>query len=79
MPLGTPYILDTVAESQPDSTLEQVTPAAALTQYAGNVVTPSQNFGIVINGQVTQCLNGVPIVTTGGVAAALTAAGAPAA
>lgn len=77
MPLGTPYILDTVAESQPDSSIEQVTPAAALTQYAGNVKTPSQNFGIAVNGQVVSCLNAVPIVTTGGLAAAFSAAGAP--
>jgi hypothetical protein len=77
MPLGTPYILDTVAESQFDSTIEQVTPAAALTQYSGNVKTPSQNFGIMCNGQVLEYLNAVPLVTTGGLAAALTAAGAP--
>ena len=78
MPLGTPYILDTIAETQPDSSIEQITPAQALTQYSGNVVTPSQNFGIMANGQTLSFLNGVPVITTGGLAATLTAAGAPA-
>jgi hypothetical protein len=41
------------------------------------VKTPSQNFGIAFNGQVISGMNGVPMVTTGGLAAALSAAGAP--
>jgi len=78
MPLGTPYMADTIAHAPGNGQMQELTPAALTTKYgAGNVKTPTADFTITVKGHTFTGRKNVPFVTTPEMLAALTAAGAP--
>ena len=78
MPLGTPFIADTVPHAVGNGQLQGFTSAQLTTKYgAGNIKTPSANFAIRHEGQLLHFYKNVPFVVTTSLAAALAAANAP--
>lgn len=78
MPIGTPFITDTISHAVGNGQLQQLTAAQISTKYgAGNVKTPSANFTLRFEGQLLHFYKNVPFVVTTSLAAALTAANAP--
>lgn len=77
MPLGTPFIPDTIASAS-RGVIGNLTPAQVVTTYgAGNVKTASKNFVFHYKGHSISFPKGVPIPVDPGLAAALLAANAP--
>lgn len=78
MPLGTPYIADTVTHAVGNGQVQQLTAAQLTTKFgAGNIKTPTSNFTINVGGQTIHFYRNVPMVTTPALTAALVAANAP--
>ena len=78
MPLGTPYISDTISNAVGNGQHQELSATALSTKYgAGNVKTPTANFTVNIKGHLFQGKKNVPFVTTPEMLAALVAAGAP--
>lgn len=77
MPLGCPFVPDTIADHANGVTGSQ-TPATLATKYgAGNIKTASKNFTIHYRGHSVHFVKGVPVVVDVGLAAALAAISAP--
>lgn len=79
MPLGTPYLIDTVSNVTAAGQHQELTAGQVSTKYgSGNVKTSSVDFTFTWKGQHIQFRKGVPVVITDtALLAALAAAGAP--
>ena len=78
MPLGTPYLTDSIAHVAGNGQHQELSSAALSTKYgAGNVKTPTANFTVNVKGHIFSGKRNVPFVTSPEMLAALTAAGAP--
>lgn len=77
MPVGTPYIPDTVADAAGGVT-KNLTKAQAVTKFGASFVKEATlPFSITYRGQVISMSKGQFIITDAALNAALTAAGAP--
>lgn len=77
MPLGSPFVNDTVA-NHANGVVGAYSPAQITAAYgAGNVKTASKNFVFHYRGHSVTFHKGVPVVVDAGLAAALAAASAP--
>lgn len=77
MPLGTPFLPD-LSSVFANGTVGSLSAAQVNAAFgAGNCRTSSRNFAFHYKGHTINFLKGVPVPADAGLAAALTAAGAP--
>jgi hypothetical protein len=76
MPLGTPYIPDTITDVA-NGVHAARTAAAFSAAHPGVTLTPSASFRFHYNGHLLTFTKNVPFITDAKLTAALTAAGAP--
>lgn len=77
MPLGTPYLPETVPVQINGAESSQSVAQMTALFGAGNIRTATKTFSFHYRGHTVQFHKGVPVVVDAGLAAALTAASAP--
>lgn len=78
MPVGTPYLKDTIPHAAGNGQHQELSAAGLAAKYgAANVKTPTAHFSVNIKGHHFTGRKGIPFVTTPELLAALTATGAP--
>lgn len=77
MPLGTPYLSETVPVQIGGAESSQSAAQMTTLFGAGNIKTASKTFAFHYRGHVVHFPKGYPVVVDAGLAAALAAAGAP--